>query len=107
MSGVLRARPDVGVIWVDAHADINTPQSSGSGNLHGMCVSFAMGHIDLAPLPQFAWLAELNKQRVLRPDRIVYVGLRDLDDGEKVRLRTLGVKAFSMQQVRNLVFTLG
>ena len=62
VTGILRARPDTGIIWVDAHGDINTPATSGSGNLHGMCVSFAMGHVDLKPLPQFAWLDALLKQ---------------------------------------------
>ncbi len=62
VTGILRARPDTGIVWVDAHGDINTPATSSSGNLHGMCVSFAMGHVDLKPLPQFAWLDALLKQ---------------------------------------------
>eukprot|EP00455_Lapot_gusevi_P002333 TRINITY_DN1091_c0_g1_i3.p1 TRINITY_DN1091_c0_g1~~TRINITY_DN1091_c0_g1_i3.p1 ORF type:complete len:354 (+),score=111.54 TRINITY_DN1091_c0_g1_i3:74-1063(+) len=99
ISAILRARPDVGVIWVDAHADLNTNLTSHSGNIHGMAVSFLMNHIELSNVPGFGWLAELNKQHRLLPERIVYVGLRDVDAPEKIRLRELGIKAFSMQHI--------
>jgi arginase len=91
INGILRARPDTCVVWVDAHADINTPESSPSGNLHGMPVSILMG---IAKIPGFEWQTSL-----LRPDRIAYVGLRDLDEGEKVILRQRGIAAYSMSDV--------
>jgi len=58
LAGVLAARPDAGVIWVDAHADINTPQASPSGNMHGMPVAFAMRLADPNSMPGVEWMAE-------------------------------------------------
>ena len=69
--------------------------SSGSisiGNIHGMPVSFLMGLG--APIPEFSWVKPL-----LKPSRIVYIGLRDLDVGEKRILKENGIKAFSMHEV--------
>ncbi|KAL1922116.1 uncharacterized protein VTP21DRAFT_10758 [Calcarisporiella thermophila] len=92
VSGVFEAHPDACLIWVDAHADINTPQSTESGNLHGCPVSFLMGLA--GTVPEFEWI-----RPVLRPDRIVYIGLRDVDPPEKQILRKHGIKAFSMHEV--------
>lgn len=93
---MLQARPDTGVIWVDAHADINTPKTSLTGNLHGMCVSFLMKHPECLGIPGFDWL---DKVPALQPNRIVYVGLRDLDKLECKIIRQLGIKAFTMHDV--------
>ncbi len=85
IAGVTRARGKApGLIWVDAHGDINTPLTSPSGNVHGMPVHFALqdGAID--------------------PARMVFIGLRDVDDGEKRIIRELGVKAFAMSDVDRL-----
>ncbi|KAK3901868.1 hypothetical protein C8A05DRAFT_44586 [Staphylotrichum tortipilum] len=83
---------DMAVIWVDAHADINTPETSGSGNVHGMPVSFLSG-LAKGEGEVFGWLGE--EERIsLR--KLVYIGLRDVDVGEKRILRENGVKAFSM-----------
>ncbi|KAI8923654.1 hypothetical protein BC831DRAFT_470037 [Entophlyctis helioformis] len=92
VSGSAAVHPNVGVIWVDAHADINTAESTESGNLHGCPVSFLMG---LGPkIEAFSWL-----KPCLKTTRIVYVGLRDVDAGEKRILRENGIKAFSMHDV--------
>lgn len=99
IAGILRARPDVGIIWVDAHADINTAQTSSSGNIHGMAVSFLMNHFNCDQIPGFGWLARNNEQHSLSPQKIVYIGLRDLDHGEKHRIKDLGIKAFSMHHI--------
>jgi arginase len=83
---------DLTVIWVDAHADINIPETTTSGNIHGCPVAFLLGIAgDVAP---FSWL-----RPCLSPDRIVYIGLRDVDAPEKKILSTLGIKAFSMYEV--------
>jgi arginase len=82
IAGVTRARGKApGLIWVDAHGDINTPLTSPSGNVHGMPVHFALqdGAID--------------------PARMVFIGLRDVDEGEKRIIRELGVKAFPMADI--------
>ncbi|KAI6109650.1 Ureohydrolase [Pisolithus sp. B1] len=84
--------PDACVIWVDAHADINTAETTSSGNIHGMPVSFLLGLGE--KIPEYAWVKPL-----LRPERLVYIGLRDLDAGEKRILRENNIKAFSMHEV--------
>jgi len=87
---------DLCVIWVDAHADINTPKTSPTGNIHGMPVAFLMG-IDHQGIPGFEWISQESPK--LSPERIVYVGLRDVDDGEKELLKKHNIKAFSMTEV--------
>ena len=82
LAGVSRARKRApGLIWVDAHGDINTPLTSGSGNVHGMPVSIAL------------------EEHSIDASRTVLVGLRDVDAGEKRRIRELGVRAFSMSHI--------
>lgn len=92
MSGTLSVHPDTCVIWVDAHADINTVETTESGNIHGMPVSFLLGVG--SKTPEFSWV-----QPLLKSDRIVYIGLRDIDSGEKRVLRENNIKAFSMHEV--------
>ncbi|KNE64043.1 arginase [Allomyces macrogynus ATCC 38327] len=93
LGGTTRAHPDLCVIWVDAHADINTPLTTDSGNLHGCPLAFLLG-LEGTDLPEFSWLSPC-----LTPDRLVYIGLRDVDQGEKRILKQLGIKAFSMTEV--------
>ncbi len=77
---------------MDAHADINTPATSLSGNMHGMPVAFLAGLVPSpATLPGFQWFSP-----VLAPKDFCYIGLRDLDDAEKKLIRTLGIKAFTV-----------
>lgn len=92
ISGTLSKYPDACVIWVDAHADINTVESTDSGNIHGMPVSFLMGLG--SKVPEFSWV-----KPALKTDSIVYIGLRDVDAGEKKILRENNIKAFSMHEV--------
>ncbi|KAF0764279.1 hypothetical protein AaE_003085, partial [Aphanomyces astaci] len=95
--GILKVHPDAGIIWVDAHADINTPQTTESGNMHGMPISFLMqGLADPARVPGFEWLVD---GPILKPEQLVYIGLRDVDSGERRIIKELGIKAFSMQSV--------
>ena len=85
IAGVARARGRApGVIWVDAHGDINTPLTSPSGNVHGMPVHFAL------------------QEHAVDPARMAFIGLRDVDEGEKKIIRELGVKAFTMADVDRL-----
>lgn len=82
LSGLTRARGEPpGVIWVDAHADINSPSSSATGNVHGMPLYFAL------------------KNGIARAENTVQIGLRDVDPGEKRLLREFGVKVFTMSDV--------
>lgn len=91
---------EVAVIWVDAHADINTPETSGSGNVHGMPVAFLTGLATEDRDEYFGWLQEENR---LSLRKLVYIGLRDVDPGEKRILRENGVKAFSMFDIDRYV----
>ncbi|EIN07106.1 Ureohydrolase [Punctularia strigosozonata HHB-11173 SS5] len=92
ISGTLQRHPDACVIWVDAHADIHMPETTETGNIHGMPVSFLLGIGK--KIPEFSWI-----KPALKPSKIVYIGLRDVDAGEKTILKDLGIKAFSMHEV--------
>ncbi|KAJ2769287.1 Arginase, catabolizes arginine to ornithine and urea [Coemansia nantahalensis] len=88
---------DLCVVWIDAHADINTPSSTDSGNLHGCPLSFVLGLCgadDHSADGPFGWI-----KPCIRKERLVYIGLRDVDAGEKAILREHGIKAFSMHDV--------
>jgi len=95
ISGTLSKYPDAAVVWVDAHADINTVTSTPSGNIHGMPVAFLMGLPSTETVPEFSWI----KPGILKPHQIVYIGIRDADVGEKRIMREHGIKAFSMHEV--------
>ncbi|KAI0965808.1 arginase-like protein [Xylaria arbuscula] len=84
---------EIAVIWVDAHADINTPETSDSGNIHGMPVAFVTGLAKEEKPEYFGWL---KSEHLLSVSKLVYIGLRDVDAGEKRTLRENGIKAFSM-----------
>lgn len=104
IAGVLAARPEAGVVWVDAHADINAPGTSPSGNLHGTPLSFLLRLLHAsseAPraLAGWEWLARVPP---LLPSRLAYIGLRDLDPGEKAAIVSLGLRAFTMADVDRL-----
>ena len=94
--GAARARK-VGVIWVDAHADFNTDQTTPSGNIHGMPLAALCGLGD-------ARLAQLWDEPLpaVDPRRVAVVGARDLDPGEKANLREAGVMVMGMEQIDRL-----
>ncbi|CBY01827.1 similar to arginase [Plenodomus lingam JN3] len=87
---------EIAVIWVDAHADINTPETSDSGNIHGMPVAFLTGLAQEKREDVFGWIKDEHK---LSLKKLVYIGLRDIDRGEKKILRDHGIKAFSMHDI--------
>jgi arginase len=78
---------DVLIIWIDAHGDINTPDTSPSQNLHGMPVSALLGLMD-------NWLDNKNHHK-LNPKNLVYVGVRDLDPGETTFIKNLNISCFN------------
>lgn len=101
LTGILNVHPDIGIIWVDAHADLNTPASSGSGNMHGMPVGLLMDHteenkVDFAKMPGFEFLIDGPR---IKPEQIVYIGLRDIDPTERLWIRDYGIKAFTMYDI--------
>ena len=88
-----RLNADLKVIWVDAHADINTPKSTETGNLHGMPLSFLLG-IAEEKVDELDWI-----EPCLKPENLVYIGLRDVDKAEKELLKKHRIKAFSMHEI--------
>ena len=83
----------LGLIWVDAHGDMNTPATSGSGNVHGMPLAALLGSepAELARIGGFA--------PKVTPDRTVLIGIRNLDEREKERIRESGVHVFTMKDI--------
>ena len=83
----------LGLIWVDAHGDFNTPETSPSGNIHGMPLSALLGegHPDLVNVGR--------PGAKIHPDNVVFIGLRDIDTQEKKRIRKSGITAFTMRDI--------
>jgi len=82
-----------GLLWIDAHADMNTPETSRSGNVHGMPLAAVLGNgpIELACVGGFSPKVD--------PKRCAVVGLRNLDEQEKQTVRQSGVRAYTMKDI--------
>lgn len=88
-----RKRRPLGLLWVDAHADMNTPGTTTSGNVHGMPLAALLG-------PEPAELAAIGERTPdVRPNRVALVGIRSLDPPEKQRVRASGVHVFTMSDI--------
>ena len=83
----------IGLIWVDAHADMNTPDSSPSGNIHGMPLAtvLGMGHPLLVEMGGFA--------PKVQPENVCLIGIRDIDEHERQIVRNSGIHAYTMRDV--------
>lgn len=84
---------EIGLIWFDAHADMNTHETSPSGNLHGMPLAHLLGY----GLPQLVNLEGFAPK--LNPKYLVHIGARDLDNGEKRLIRELGISCWTMHEI--------
>jgi arginase len=91
--GLARARGPGGVLWVDAHGDLNTPQSSPSGNVHGMVLAAALG------LGGDAFSYDEWRLPAIEHGRLALVGVRSLDAGERELLQHLDAKVFTMSDI--------
>ena len=89
-------RERTGLVWVDAHGDFNTTATSPSGNIHGMPLGALCGIGD-RQLVDIAW----DGPKV-RPEDVVLIGVRDLDEGEKRLMRKAGVTVYTMKEVDRL-----
>ena len=88
-----RRRRALGLLWVDAHGDMNTPSTTTSGNVHGMPLAALLG-------PEPAELAAIGEVTpAVRPDRVALVGVRSLDQREKDLIRASGVHVFTMSDI--------
>ncbi len=84
----------LGLIWIDAHSDINTPETSPSGNVHGMPLGALMGLSGLEPLAKlYDWSPKV------RPENCVLVGIRDVDMAEKENIRRTGIGVYTMRDI--------
>jgi len=91
--GMAKVRGAGGVVWIDAHGDLNTPATSPSGNVHGMVLAAALG-LGGEPFSRDGWPLPAAEA-----GRLSLVGVRSLDDGERALLRELDAKVFTMSEV--------
>jgi arginase len=85
-----------GVIWIDAHGDLNSPETSPSGNVHGMVLAAALG------LAGDRFREDGWGLPALAPGRVALIGVRSLDDGERELLKKLDARVFTMSDVDRL-----
>ncbi len=86
----------VGLIWIDAHGDLNTPQGSPSGNIHGMPLAHLLGRGDEG------FIALCGDGGPIDPRRVVLIGVRDLDPAERELIRELQLRVFTMRDIDEL-----
>lgn len=99
LAGVSKHYKSLGVIWYDAHGDLNTAETSPSGNIHGMplAVSLGIGHEILTNVGGY--------EPKIKPENIVLIGARALDDGEKDLIKEIGIKVYTMHEIDRLGMT--
>jgi len=88
-----RQRRKLGLLWLDAHGDFNTPETSPSGNVHGMPLA-AIAGLGAGELTRLAGFSP-----AVAPENIALVGVRDIDPGEARNLREAGVRTFTMREI--------
>src|SRR5947209_7765758 len=94
VSEALRARSEkLGLLWIDAHADMNTPESSPSGNVHGMPLACCIGVGPPELTSIYGWAPKVN------PRNVAIIGLRSVDVEEKANVQRAGIRAFTMRDV--------
>ncbi len=84
---------DIALLWIDAHPDINTPETTPSGNIHGMSVAHLLGMGE----PTLTHLGGFSPK--LNPSQVIYLGLRSVDAPEVQRIKELGITAFTMHEI--------
>jgi len=94
VSAHFRARDEkVGLIWFDAHGDMNIPGSSPTGNIHGMPLAHLLGRGD----PDLAGIMGFSPK--VQPENVALIGIRDIDGGERRLIRESGIHAFTMRDI--------
>ncbi len=99
LAGISKHYSNLGVIWYDAHGDLNTAETSPSGNIHGMplAVSMGLGHPDLTNIAGYSPKVD--------PKNIVIIGARSLDQGEKELIREKGIRVYTMHEIDRMGMT--
>ncbi|MFZ7946957.1 arginase [Neobacillus sp. 19] len=93
LAGVSKHFKNLGVIWYDAHGDLNTAETSPSGNIHGMplAASIGLGHKKLTEIGGYA--------PKVKPENVVIIGARSLDEGERILIKETGIKVYTMHEI--------
>ncbi|UOE93562.1 arginase [Alkalihalobacillus sp. LMS39] len=99
IAGLCKRHENLGVIWYDAHVDLNCAETSPSGNIHGMplAVNLGIGHPELTNIGGF-----LPK---IKPENIVIVGARSIDEGERELIKEKGIKVYTMHEIDRMGMT--
>ena len=82
----------LGLIWIDAHGDMNTPDTSSSGNVHGMPLAALLGH-------EPSELASIGTNPSISPEHTVLIGIRNIDEEEKEQILASGIHTFTMKDI--------
>ncbi len=99
LAGITRHKKNLGVIWFDAHTDLNTAETSPSGNIHGMSLGVSIGHGN--PV-----LTQLNgTKQMVQPENVVIIAARDIDPGERQLAKKYGIKVFTMHEIDRMGMT--
>ncbi|WP_169090955.1 arginase [Paenibacillus sp. PL91] len=96
IAGLAEHYEDLGVIWFDAHSDLNTEDTSPSGNIHGMSLGISLGR----GIPLLTGLRGISPK--IKPEHVAIVGARSLDSGEKAYIRSLGITCYTMHDIDRL-----
>src|SRR5699024_2520036 len=93
IAGIAKHYENLGVIWYDAHGDLNSAETSPSGNIHGMslAVNLGIGHPSLTGI--------LGDEPKVKPENVVIIGARCLDEGERELIKKRGIKVFTMHDI--------
>ncbi|MED2972217.1 MULTISPECIES: arginase [unclassified Fictibacillus] len=99
LAGIAKHYENLGVIWYDAHGDLNTADTSPSGNIHGMplAASLGIGHESLTGIGGY--------EQKVKPENIVIIGARSLDEGEKELIKERGIKVYTMHEIDRIGMT--
>ncbi|WP_433746348.1 arginase [Falsibacillus pallidus] len=99
LAGVAKHYENLGVIWYDAHGDLNTADTSPSGNIHGMplAASLGIGHPALTGIGGYS--------PKIKPENIVIIGARSLDEGERELIKEKGIKVYTMHEIDRMGMT--
>lgn len=97
IKGAMDHYGDIGVLWVDAHADMNTHETTHSGNIHGMPLAALMGY-------GHPKLTGLHNEMKMNPENVVLFGSRDVEEGEAELISITGLKEYPFQRVDEMGF---
>jgi arginase len=99
LAGISKHYDNLGVIWYDAHGDLNTLETSPSGNIHGMPLAVSLG------LGEPSLINIYGYKPKIKPENIIIIGARSLDEGEKKLIKEIGIRVYTMHEIDRLGMT--